>query len=775
MMARMFLSGAFHDIGGTAFGGFMRHIGFSVIDAIAIGLMRDRTEFAVYRCSLSTGFLKTLMTATLRRFVTRVSFLALAVGSAIHAEPIPLKSAEATFHSRDVTELARVIDGIPIGPEGWSVAPRLDKPQALIVRCVRPVEAAELDVTLYFLSGRPLNSIAEFSLSYTTDAEPSLEGNWKPLEIQRFTAEVTTLQRTAEGHLRATRMNDEITGKIPDDTYRVATFCPEGRATGFRLDVFPVSAEPGAALWMSWGTPYDFVLTEFRVEEHARESTNIALHCPVKASHPLFDGIPPGALTDGLPATIAHPGVGIPNTDFYFEVDLRRVASFDHLALRTRGNIGIERFSRILVRLYEADPETGAPPSWEGMIRADGSHPPAGTADVVRAAQGKGIFRGRYLRLSTDSEVPLSPQFAEVEAYEARRPEVIEALADGREIPIHGGLDLPPGMRRLSLRLRIPQIGLPPGHAFRWRLRGFLEEWQMARLMTLDMPCPPPGKTAVFEAQALHSDRQWDATVFSLPITSRQYFWENRWFQSALAIVILVFSMWLARTWTRRRAARQLSEMKARTALAEERARIARDLHDDLGANLARIGFLTELAERALPEPERARDQLGKIYTTTRDLTRQLDSVVWAVDPANDNLESLARYIHGLASEYLGLAGIRCDFTNTERMPAVQLSSTFRHHLLMIVKEALHNIVAHSAASVVTLSVAVAGPQLLVEIADNGRGLPSPETMKPGNGLQNMKSRALDLGGSCDFLVPETGTGTLIRLTLPLPNPPPKS
>ncbi len=88
----------------------------------------------------------------------------------------------------------------------------------------------------------------------------------------------------------------------------------------------------------------------------------------------------------------------------------------------------------------------------------------------------------------------------------------------------------------------------------------------------------------------------------------------------------------------------------------------------------------------------------------------------------------------------------------------MQLDSTFRHHLLMIVKEALHNIVAHSAASVVTLHIAVEGTQLLVEIADNGHGLPTPETMKPGNGLQNMKSRALDLGGSCDFLAPETGT-----------------
>lgn len=51
-----------------------------------------------------------------------------------------------------------------------------------------PIGAAELDVALFFLSGRPNNSIAEFALDYTTDPEPPLEGTWQPLEIQRFSA-----------------------------------------------------------------------------------------------------------------------------------------------------------------------------------------------------------------------------------------------------------------------------------------------------------------------------------------------------------------------------------------------------------------------------------------------------------------------------------------------------------------------------------------------------------------------------------------------------------
>ena len=729
-------------------------------------MRRDRTVSPVYRCGLSPSFLKTLMAAPLRRFLSYVSFLALAAGSALHAEPIPLKSAEATFHSRDVSELARVIDGIPIGPEGWSVAPNLDRPQAMIFRCARPVEAAELDVTLYFLSGKPNLSIAEFSLSYTTDSEPSLEGNWKPLEIQRFTAEVATLKRTSHGHLGAVFLENVMSGRIPDDTYRVAVLLPEGRATGFRLDVFPVFERPDAPPWMSWGTPHDFVLTEFRVEEHIRESTNIALHCPVKASHPLYQVMLPGALTDGLPATIVHPADEIPNPDFHYEVDLGRIAAFDHLSLRTRGDGWLERFSRIIVRLYEADPAIGTAPLWEGMIRADGSHPPAGTADIVRAAQGKGVFRGRYLRLSSDSKVPLSPQLAEVEVYESRAPEVIEALADGRVILIHGGLDLPPGVRRLSLSLRIPQMGRPPGNAFRWRLDGDLEEWQMSRLMTLDMPCPPPGKTTVFEAQALHSDHQWDATVFSLPITSRQHFWENRWFQGVLAVVILGVSMWLARTWTRRRAARQLAAMKARAALAEERARIARDLHDDLGANLAEIAMISELAREALPAGDPTRAPLDRIFNRAEGNARRLGEIVWAVNPSNDTLEHFTKYLCKFAQDYLSLAGVRCRFQLPGIMPPGFFTATQRYNLLLAAKEAIHNAVKHGAPGTVNLQLGVDDGRFVVTIHDDGCGFDEATAAASTRGCANMRLRMETIGGSFQITA-SPGQGTTVTLKAP--------
>ena len=163
-------------------------------------------------------------------------------------EPILLDQARATLHVGAPAELDRVINGIDAEAHGWSVTPRLSEPHALVVRCAKPVRAAALDFTLSFRSGRPNSSILELALSYTTDAEPSLSGNWAPLEIQRFTAEVVTLQRTERGHLRASYVPAVMTGVVPDDTYRVSVLLPGGLAGGFRLDVFPARSGAGVVV-----------------------------------------------------------------------------------------------------------------------------------------------------------------------------------------------------------------------------------------------------------------------------------------------------------------------------------------------------------------------------------------------------------------------------------------------------------------------------------------------------------------------------------------------
>ena len=155
-----------------------------------------------------------------------VVFLAAAVARA--AEPIPLVLPEATFHSGASGSLGTVVDGVETGPQGWSVEPKISEPQALVVRCARPVEAAELDFELFFLAGRPFSTIAEFSLSFTTDEVPSLHGNWKPLDVQRFSAEVSTLRRTDDGRLRSDPIPYARTGKSGTMSIGSRFSCPAG-------------------------------------------------------------------------------------------------------------------------------------------------------------------------------------------------------------------------------------------------------------------------------------------------------------------------------------------------------------------------------------------------------------------------------------------------------------------------------------------------------------------------------------------------------------------
>jgi len=691
---------------------------------------------------------------------------------ALAMEPIPLVRPEATFFAGRPADFARVVDGLEVGPQGWSVAPKVHEPQALVVRCARPVEAAELDVTLFFMAGRPLHTIAEFALSYTTDSEPSLSGNWKPLEVQRFNAEVTTLRRTKDGRLRSDPLPDLVTGTIPDDVYGATVLLPGGRATGFRLEVFPVKRTPDSPPGLSYQPNFDFFLTEFRVAVHTRQTTNIALHRPVKASHTLFvldrgESQQAGALTDGLPATIAHPDDPTLGANFYFEVDLGQVAALDHIGLRNRGDFGIDRFSRMRVRLYENDPSGGAVPAWDGMDRADGSHPELGAVDTIRAGLGTGVFRGQYLRLSSDSRVPLSPQLAEVEVYESRTPEVISVLADGREIPATDRLDLPPGVRRLALRLQIPQTGMPPGVKFRWRLLGDLEAWQDSRLMTIDMACPVPEKS-VFEAQALHSDGQWDATIYRLPIHIGRFFWETPAFRWLAGISGLLAALGLGLFVARRRAKRQLQRLRLETALANERARIAQDLHDDLGAELSSIAMLADLERQDLPPERAAVSRLNEITSHAKHTVRRLEEIVWAVNPANDTLEGFAGFFCKFAQGYLELAGVASRFDLPDLFPGHSLSTVRRHHLFLAAKEALHNAVRHGSPTEVTIRMQLSVAVFHLIIEDNGCGFDdSQDRSDAAHGSANMSRRMTAIGGTF-ARDSHPGKGTVVTFSIPL-------
>jgi len=202
--------------------------------------------------------------------------------------------------------------------------------------------------------------------------------------------------------------------------------------------------------------------------------------------------------------------------------------------------------------------------------------------------------------------------------------------------------------------------------------------------------------------------------------------------------------------------------------LDKERARIAKDLHDDLGASMTQMTLLLELAVQHRREPDAVIGRVQDGLQAAREAIKSLDAAVWAVNPANNTLPELIAYIGQFGMEFLQQAKIRCDLDLPDHPPERPVSAELRHNLFLIVKEALNNVVRHAHASEVRLRIAVTDAALNVLVADNGCGIERMPDDALADGLRNMRQRAEQL--NAQFQLESTpGAGTRIAVQYPWP------
>lgn len=220
------------------------------------------------------------------------------------------------------------------------------------------------------------------------------------------------------------------------------------------------------------------------------------------------------------------------------------------------------------------------------------------------------------------------------------------------------------------------------------------------------------------------------------------------------------------RTTQLRQEIRERERVEHQHAIEAERSRIARDLHDDLGASLTEISVLASTGQRPGLGEASHPNLFHSIAGKARSLIAALDVIVWAVDPEDNSLQSLADYLTGYAEDFFSHTNISCRFKVPVTFPQVTLDGRVRHDLLMVVKEAFNNIVRHSEATEVEFRMAGEGNLLEIIIADNGRGF-DPALARDGHGLKNLPARLEKLGGKCE-LESHAGGGTTVKIRLPL-------
>ena len=336
-------------------------------------------------------------------------------------------------------------------------------------------------------------------------------------------------------------------------------------------------------------------------------------------------------------------------------------------------------------------------------------------------------------------------------------------------------LQIPPGKHRLELRYAGLRFDSPEQIRFRYRLQGWDAGWIDAGTdRSAIYNFVPPGEYQ-FTVTACDSDGKWAASGAELKLIFARFFWQSWWFIGIASVILLSAVGGAVRLVERQKVKTRLKRLEQERALEQERTRIARDLHDEMGAKLCRISFLSEHARREGVEPAEIREQIKSISDDSREVLHSLDEIVWAVNPQNDTLEHAASYLAQYAQEYFQMTGVECELVVPAQLPPHPVSSQVRHHLFLAVREALANVLKHSGATHAKISMGCIDAGFEILIKDDGKGFDAPAKMSDAShegdthdGLRNMTKRFADVGGEC-FIESATGRGTMVKFLLPLP------
>ena len=345
----------------------------------------------------------------------------------------------------------------------------------------------------------------------------------------------------------------------------------------------------------------------------------------------------------------------------------------------------------------------------------------------------------------------------------------------GSEQTDAASLRISPGQHRLEFRYTGVSFDSPERVRFRYRLDSLDSDWLEAgtRRSALYNYVPPGNYT--FRVAACNADGAWAETGVTLALTILPHFWQVWWVRLLAALAILIFVAGAVLIVEKRKSEQRLKRLEQEKALERERTRIAQDLHDDMGAKLCRISYLSEHARRSPELSSELQRQIGSISDSSREVLSSLDNIVWAINPQNDLLEHVVSYIGHYTREYFQETGLECELDMPAQSPAYPLSSQSRHHLLLAMHEAFTNVLKHSSATRARVSVVCEDSTLEIIVSDNGRGFVlsamGAETVDTatalGNGLRNMRQRLTEIGGDCSIKSEPDG-GTAVRFILPL-------
>jgi signal transduction histidine kinase/ligand-binding sensor domain-containing protein len=302
---------------------------------------------------------------------------------------------------------------------------------------------------------------------------------------------------------------------------------------------------------------------------------------------------------------------------------------------------------------------------------------------------------------------------------------------------------------------------------YAYKLEGFDTGWvycgtrRSATYTNLD------GGDYTFRVKGCNNDGIWNEQGAALAITITPPWWKMWWFRGLAFITMLVSVGGSVRYVEMKKLKRKIELLEQEHALERERTRISQDMHDEVGASLTEIAILSELAKKSLDKPGETATHIQQISDRAAEVIDNIGEIIWAINPKNDSLDDVVAHIRHHTVQYLKMTPMKCTFVVSEGIPSFRLSAEVRRNLFLVAKEAIHNIVKHSCACDVSVSVTFTRGKLQVLIEDNGKGFTVGERVESGNGLVNMEKRIADIGGTF-AITSGLHEGTQVAIEVPI-------
>jgi ligand-binding sensor domain-containing protein/signal transduction histidine kinase len=316
------------------------------------------------------------------------------------------------------------------------------------------------------------------------------------------------------------------------------------------------------------------------------------------------------------------------------------------------------------------------------------------------------------------------------------------------------GLELEANQNHIQIDFVSLEFGAGEVLKYQYQLLGADADWQpLTTQRSVNYANLAPGAYH-FSVRAVNSEGRFSPTPASFEFIILAPVWQRWWFLAlvAVATILAVNAMYRYR-------------LTQRLEVERMRIRIAADLHDDIGANLTKIGILSEVANSQINGTNHfIGEPISSIARISRESVASMSDIVWAINPKRDSLRDLVRHMREFAGEIFANCDIEFDFRAPSSDIHLKLGADARRTVYLIFKEAVNNIVRHADCQKADLELRIEAAHLVLQVSDDGRGFDSGQESE-GNGLLSMHRRAALAGGTLEVVsLPPSGTSITLRL-----------